>query len=119
MGQSESKTQEILTNKIGQMTGKEILEAAGGIHTSCHIVPDKSTYNFGENVTGTVTICLSKPIFFVDEGIIQLTLEGKEVFTYEDTNNPAGISIASHGGAGQTVNHVDKFYRSRQTLYNS
>jgi hypothetical protein len=31
MGSSESKTQEILQNKISQMSGEEILDAAGGI----------------------------------------------------------------------------------------
>ena len=56
MGSSESKTQEILTNKISQMSGAEILESAGGIYSSMHIVTDKSTYTFGEHITGKVIL---------------------------------------------------------------
>jgi len=99
------------------MSGKEILEAAGGILSSCHIVPSKAKYTFGEQVSGTVTICLSKPIFFVHEGLIQLTLEGKEIFSYEENTPLSGVS---HTAASlHRVSHVDKFYRSRQILYNS
>ena len=87
MGQSESITQEILTTKISQMSGQEVLEAAGGIYPNIQILPDKSDFNFGEHVTGKVVLKLNKPIFFLDEGMIQLTLEGKEIFSFEE-NNP-------------------------------
>ena len=52
------------------MSGKEILEAAGGIKSSVHVIPDQSSYEFGETITGVVKVCLSKPIFFLDQGLI-------------------------------------------------
>lgn len=52
------------------MSGKDILEAAGGITSSVQVIPNKSTYEFGENISGVVKIELSKPIFFVDQGLI-------------------------------------------------
>jgi hypothetical protein len=79
MGSSESKTQEILAKKIQQMSGEEILEAAGGINCDIAIIPDKWQYTFGETVSGKIQLRLNKPIFFVEEGFIQITLEGKEI----------------------------------------
>ena len=52
MGSSESKTQEILAQKIQQMSGEEVLEAAGGINCQIAIIPDKCQYTFGETVSG-------------------------------------------------------------------
>lgn len=54
MGSSESKTQEILAKKIQQMSGDEILEAAGGISCEMGIIPDKSYYTFGETISGKI-----------------------------------------------------------------
>ena len=95
------------------MSGPEILEASGGITVSVHIIPDKSAFNFDELITGKVEINLNKPIFFVDEGQIQLTLEGKEVFQYEE----GGVAPAH--STSRRVDLADKFYRNRQVIYDS
>ena len=84
MGSSESKTQEILSKKIQSMSGPEVLEAAGGIRPEVTILPDSVAFTFGDFVSGKVLMKINKPIFFVEDGLIQITLEGKEVFQLED-----------------------------------
>ena len=115
MGSSESKTQEILTNKIQTMTGKEVLEAAGGIQPLVTITTHNESYVFGDVVSGSVKLKLNKPIFFVEEGLVQLTLEGKEIFQQEELIGSG--HQAQKQGPPQTLNHVDKFFRMREILY--
>lgn len=62
------------------MSGKEVLEAAGGIQPEVNITTDARSYQFGDVVTGSVKLKLNKPIFFVEDGLVQMTLEGKEIF---------------------------------------
>ena len=112
MGSSESKTQEILAKKIQQMSGDEILDAAGGIHCHIEIIPDKVQYTFGETISGKIILQLNKPIFFVEEGFIQLTLEGKEIMHAED------IELRSGQAQPPRVNHQEKFFRARQVVFN-
>lgn len=95
------------------MSGPEILEASGGICIEVRVLPDKAAYNFGDLITGKVEINLNKPIFFVDEGLIQLTLEGKEIFQYEETG------VAPAHSTTPRINIADKFFRNRQVIYDS
>lgn len=107
MGSSESKTNEIISQQLDTMSGPEILEAAGGILSSVHIIPDKSCYNVGDAVSGTVRICLNQPIFFVEEGLVQIALEGTEVFAYEEDGGEG------QARRGQQNTHIDKFFRTK------
>ena len=91
------------------MPGVEVLRAAGGIELQVTIQPDQECYTFGDVVSGKVLITLNKPIFFVEDGIIQLSLEGKEIFQIEET---AKESLPVH-----SQSHIDKFFREKFVMF--
>jgi hypothetical protein len=64
-----------------------------------------------------VVVRLNKPIFFVEEGKVQITLEGKEVFQHEESPGFGGSGQRS--GPVQKTNHIEKFYRDSVCLYDS
>ena len=125
MGQGDSKlidgvdTETYIRNQLQALSGEQILEQADDIQTKVRVRPVKRRFNFGEKVEGQVSIELNKPLNFIQDGYIQVALEGREQIQVTETKVTKGSSQRDVVKKSVKANHQQKFYRVRQVLFDS